>query len=133
MTYYKVVEYNYVKEEEKEILIFYSIIVWGQAKVRYRRNIEAYPPNWLKDNGYGLCVFDSFEVAKLFSRKLDHSQIFECKVTNPRKPKDYCYLSILSEGQMKASPKEVTMANWPEGTIFVDSLTLIGEPLKDMV
>ena len=104
---YKVVSYN------KR-----SAIVIGAASVRYYHDRWAKAPKWLRDKGYGLLVFKTLIAARSF---IPGSIIYKCHIRKQEKElpqmMKYCLLSnknICIDG------------DWPEGTVMVDKVKLVG-------
>lgn len=83
---------------------FYSYSAEGKACVNYKLNEWAYPPNWLKEKGFGLLCFKSLESAKMFIENeyptaiKYRSVILKCIGENKINLPPFCSIVKLSEG-----------------------------------
>ena len=101
---------------------YVSAIAAGDSEVKYEINKIAVPPNWLRNKGYGLFVFDSLEKAKEFAStrpKYDKVIIFEAE-TGEELPLPK-YLSLLNLMFGKIKPTEW---RYPDGTKCVSWVKL---------
>lgn len=117
VTYYKV-----VSNDGNQLV---SAIVFGPfCKVAYAKNVITKPPLAGLKLGRGLLVFSSLESAELFvnlcaPHLTSHLEIWECEITNPKKPQPMCSVYHLNYGAFNPIDSD-----WPAGTVEVDTVKL---------
>ena len=95
---------------------YWSCIVNGLARVRYRVGEKAVAPSWLKRKGYGLLVFSDKRVAEDFRRhRTDYCVVREVEVGKSKDQLPWsCYVGDLAKGVFYVNSME-----WPMGTMMV--------------
>ena len=111
----------------------HSCSAQGKAVVLYSDVYFATPPEWLKEKGYGLCVFDDLDLARKFTQTLplfswETIEVWEVEVRD-KLPNIYntylCSLKLLKKGRL--SP---THFDWPTGTKMFGQVKLTKRVLK---
>ena len=110
--------YKVVKEGPRGGLT--SCIVWGKAKVRYRKGRFNTAPKWLAEKGNHLTIFTNLRKAKEF--KSPYQQIWSVLALDVFEPsmKQKFQIIDLSEGEILTSS-----IGWPEGTKMAKRVYLI--------
>lgn len=119
--------------------LYLSFFVAGKAQVRYEQGVAARPPRWLKEKGFGLCVFSTLEQARAYAWQLiaplalpPPTEIWECECDEPANPHTYCHPFCLETGDVLAFANNT----WPAGTEFfmaVTPLRRVGEDALDIL
>lgn len=113
--YYKVVEAR--KNRANTAERYYSAIACGDFGVEYLISKWVMAPEWLRDKGYNLLVFDDLEAAKRLAKEADYFRIFLVNIEGIEKelPPFRSMLSgaIIGDGK-----------RWPVGTVMVEKVKL---------
>ncbi len=119
-TYYKVLRKNADG-------LLTSIVAGGKAQVIYEPDKWIEPPEWLKEQRYGLLVFRTLEEAKDFAFDFAGVVIYEVKVQSPWLLQPMLDLDFLQKGTIKEylfDTPALSVFTWPKGTLMVDWLKL---------
>lgn len=100
-----------------------SLIVSGEAEVKYKVNEFVIAPQWLLSRGYGLTVFKTLSQAVKWGAGYAEAVIFKVKVKKIMKLPKFCNPSVISNGIFQISHG----ATWPEGTVMVEEVMLWDE------
>jgi len=112
-----------VLRKDKQSLV--SACATGKAKVVYEKNKKAYPPDWLREKGYGLLVFKTRQQARNWKNSDFPFSAFLISINKviigpETKLKPICNSSYIKKGKLKKVPY-----NWPKGTKMVEWVKLL--------
>lgn len=114
------VNYKVVRNNGSQLV---SAIVTGPlCRVAYAKDVISSPPVAARKLGRGLLAFSNLESAEWFvdfNVSSNHLEIWECEVTNPRKPQPICSVYELNYGVFIP-----VNCSWPVGTVEVDTIKL---------
>lgn len=106
---------------------FASCIVRGVGEVTYRIGKKAKAPQWLADQGYHLLVFESFAAASKWMTRASTSTILIVRINKkdiiPSIPPPLLPPTGVWIVKLGSASGEV----WPEGTLMVKELIVLGE------
>ncbi len=102
-----------------------SLLAYGLAEVTYREGEENRPPEWLKEQGYGLLAFRTLEDAEEFYNHMllnepDETECWEVEGEEIARM-SCCFLSYLENGILYPDDTRT----WPEGTVMLKSCRLV--------
>lgn len=118
--YYKVVRVTKLENEKQ------SAVAENYAKVIYKVNEWAYPPDWLEKIGYGILLFNNLENAKWFyyNNTLIGGEIWECEIGKEIKLPPFSNVFDLSDKRIITAYRWDSLLYFPLGTICADKIKL---------
>lgn len=101
-----------------------SYFMRGSAGVKYAIGYWSYPPEYLEEAGYGLCVFGTAQDVLNFIHSISNDIAFvylaECEDQLPERP--WLDPIVVERGIIPDFPGG---ANWPSGTLFFRKVKLV--------